>query len=280
MHSDLISVIVPCYNQAQYLDECLQSVLDQTYPNWECVIVNDGSPDDTEEVAKEWLAKDSRFKYFYKENGGLSSARNYGLDRSNGNWIQLLDCDDYIAAEKFMEQLLTVHEGNISICDYRKFNNQGQLLTENYLTPFSASGFDYNDLILKWETKLSIPCHCVIFKKSQLRFNEKLENHEDWVFWLQLFLNNENINYNKNIFAYYRFAEDSMSTNASVMTVGFIKACDFMLNFYRKKGEKKNKVLMEEKRRIIVEKLPHYNFKERVALKFPVIYQLYKGNPT
>ena len=63
----LISVIVPCYNQAQYLDECLQSVLDQTYQNWECIIVNDGSPDHTEEVAKKWTEKDPRFKYLKKE---------------------------------------------------------------------------------------------------------------------------------------------------------------------------------------------------------------------
>ena len=66
--AELISVIVPCYNQAQYLDECLQSVLEQTYPNWECIIVNDGSPDNTEEVAKLWIEKDKRFKYFWKEN--------------------------------------------------------------------------------------------------------------------------------------------------------------------------------------------------------------------
>ena len=83
----LISIIVPCYNQAQYLDECLQSVLDQTYHNWECIIVNDGSPDNTEEFANKWTAKDSRFKYLLKTNGGLSSARNAGIETANGEWI-------------------------------------------------------------------------------------------------------------------------------------------------------------------------------------------------
>ncbi len=62
----LISVIVPCYNQAQYLDECLQSVLNQIYTDWECIIVNDGSPDHTEEIAKKWLEKDPRFRYINK----------------------------------------------------------------------------------------------------------------------------------------------------------------------------------------------------------------------
>ena len=92
----LISVIVPCYNQAQYLDECLQSVLDQTYQNWECIIVNDGSPDHTEEVAKKWLEKDPRFRYIDKENGGLSSARNAGIAIAEGEWILPLDADDRI----------------------------------------------------------------------------------------------------------------------------------------------------------------------------------------
>jgi len=62
-----VSIIVPCYNQAQYLSEALQSVLEQTYENWECIIVNDGSPDDTQEVAKIWLEKDVHFRYIYKE---------------------------------------------------------------------------------------------------------------------------------------------------------------------------------------------------------------------
>ena len=96
--NQLISVIVPCYNQAQYLDECLQSVLDQTYQDWECIIVNDGSPDNTEEVAKNWVEKDSRFKYFYKENRGLSSARNLGIEKSIGKYLFFLDSDDWLAS--------------------------------------------------------------------------------------------------------------------------------------------------------------------------------------
>ena len=98
----LISVIVPCYNQAQYLDECLQSVLDQTYTDWECIIVNDGSPDHTEEIAKKWVEKDARFRYLSKENGGLSSARNAGIEIAKGEWILPLDADDKIG-ERYLE---------------------------------------------------------------------------------------------------------------------------------------------------------------------------------
>ena len=92
----LVSIIVPCYKQAHFLKESLQSVLDQTYLNWECIIVNDGSPDDTERIAKQWGVRDSRFKYLKKENGGLSSARNAGIAFSDGEYILPLDADDYI----------------------------------------------------------------------------------------------------------------------------------------------------------------------------------------
>ena len=95
--SPLVSIIIPCYNQAKFLQETLQSVNHQTYSNWECIIINDGSPDNTEEIALEWCYKDVRFKYFKKENGGLSSARNFGILHARGDLILPLDADDKIS---------------------------------------------------------------------------------------------------------------------------------------------------------------------------------------
>ena len=104
-----ISIIVPCYNQAQYLPECIQSVINQTYTDWECIIVNDGSPDNTEEIALEWVSKDLRIKYLKKENGGLSSARNAGISIAKGKWILPLDADDRIANE-YLERAFVIME--------------------------------------------------------------------------------------------------------------------------------------------------------------------------
>lgn len=113
--SEKVSVIVPCYNQSQFLEDALQSVLCQTYANWECFIVNDGSPlDDTEKVAKEWCVKDVRFKYLYKENGGLSSARNFGIQESNEEFILTLDADDKYDAT-FIEKALAILRRNKDI---------------------------------------------------------------------------------------------------------------------------------------------------------------------
>ena len=117
----LVSVIIPCYNQAQYLPDALGSVLAQTYPHWECIVVNDGSPDNTEEVAQQWCEKDNRFRYLHKQNGGLSSARNAGLDAAKGDYIQFLDADDAIHSEKLEIQTGTLQnsaENALSITNY------------------------------------------------------------------------------------------------------------------------------------------------------------------
>jgi glycosyltransferase involved in cell wall biosynthesis len=102
-----VSIVVPCYNQAQYLDEALQCIYDQTHTNWECIIVNDGSTDHTETVANVWVAKDNRFVYIFKENGGVSSARNLGIEGARGEFIVTLDADDRYDAI-FIEKALTV----------------------------------------------------------------------------------------------------------------------------------------------------------------------------
>lgn len=98
-----VSVIIPCYNQAQYLPEALASVQAQTFQAWECIIVNDGSPDNTAVVAQEWGKRDLRFRYLEKPNGGLSSARNAGISAARGEFILPLDADDLIA-DSYLEK--------------------------------------------------------------------------------------------------------------------------------------------------------------------------------
>ncbi|MBF1605067.1 MAG: glycosyltransferase family 2 protein, partial [Prevotella shahii] len=100
-----ISVIVPCYNQEAFLDESLASVANQTYTNWECIIVDDGSTDSSALIAKAWQEKDARFKYFYQENKRVSGARNTGLTLAQGDLIQFLDGDDLLQPTKLEESV-------------------------------------------------------------------------------------------------------------------------------------------------------------------------------
>ena len=96
MEEPLISVIIPVYKVEQYLDRCLNSVVNQTYKNLEIILVDDGSPDNCPKMCDEWAEKDNRVKVFHKENGGLSDARNYGTERCNGLFLTYVDSDDYI----------------------------------------------------------------------------------------------------------------------------------------------------------------------------------------
>ncbi|MDR2229213.1 MAG: glycosyltransferase family 2 protein [Flavobacteriaceae bacterium] len=211
----LISVIVPCYNQAQYLDECLQSVFDQTFDKWECIIVNDGSPDDTKKIALQWLDKDSRFKYIEKENGGLSSARNAGIRNASGEWIQFLDCDDKLDKEKFEKSYVHFSTKDIVISGYVLFN-------EKRIFPVNCKYLDkelsFINLIMDWDNEYSIPIHCPIFRKNKIGFfDESLKAKEDWMFWLDVFKRTNLYQFVENKLAFYRMNANSMTRNSEFM---------------------------------------------------------------
>lgn len=111
---DKVSVIIPCYKQASFLNEALQSVVNQTHENWECFIVDDGSPDDTKEVAEKWCTKDSRVHYLNQQNGGLSSARNFGIQNAKSDFILTLDADDKYE-KTFIAKALKIFNDNSKI---------------------------------------------------------------------------------------------------------------------------------------------------------------------
>ena len=104
MREELISIIIPVYNVEKYLRECLDSVLAQTYQNWEAICVNDGSPDNSGAILDEYAKKDKRFVVIHKENEGTAIARATAINNSKGEWIAYLDADDYVS-EKYLETL-------------------------------------------------------------------------------------------------------------------------------------------------------------------------------
>ena len=93
------SIIVPVYNVEKYIKDCLTSILNQTYDNFEVIVVNDGSPDNSEEIIKDLAKKDKRIKYFKKENGGISDTRNFGIEKTTGEYFLFVDSDDTIEKE-------------------------------------------------------------------------------------------------------------------------------------------------------------------------------------
>lgn len=118
---DKISVIVPVYNIEQYIGECLESLACQTYENYEVLVINDGSPDHSEEVIKPFL-RDKRFRYLKKKNGGLSSARNFGMDHATGEYLAFVDGDDYVEPNYLEELYHTIKENHvdIAVCSFER----------------------------------------------------------------------------------------------------------------------------------------------------------------
>lgn len=115
-----ISIIVPVYNTAKYLHSCIESVLAQTFTDWELLLIDDGSTDDSAIICDEYAAKDERIRVFHKENGGVSSARNLGLDNAQGEWITHIDSDDWVEQEMLAKMLAKAEEtdADVVICDF------------------------------------------------------------------------------------------------------------------------------------------------------------------
>lgn len=180
MSQSLVSIIVPCYNYAHFLGEALDSLLAQKYNNWECIIINDGSPDNTEEVAMKYCKKDNRFKYFRKENGGHSSARNFGVSHSSGKYILPLDADDTIS-ENYIEAAVEKIESNPNI---KLVTGQVQHfgdVNEKFAMPlYTLKSF----LVLNY---ISI---CCLFKKDDFNnangFDETMLFFEDWDLFIKI----------------------------------------------------------------------------------------------
>ncbi|MDR1809257.1 MAG: glycosyltransferase family 2 protein [Prevotella sp.] len=174
-----VSIIVPCYNQAQYLSETLQSVLEQEYADWECIIVNDGSPDNTDEIAKLWLQKDTRFKYLLKENEGVSIARNYAIARSTGKYILPLDGDDLILPS-YIRKAVEILENDTEVkLVYPKVRLFGAKNGTFDLPPYS-----YNRLLLE-----NLIINAGVFRRSDFLKTAGYDSSmvwgcEDWDFWL------------------------------------------------------------------------------------------------
>lgn len=117
---DLISVIVPVYKVEPYLDRCVQSIVDQTYRNLEIILVDDGSPDHCPQMCDAWAQKDSRIKVIHQENGGLSAARNRGMDAATGELIGFVDSDDWVHPDFFMKlhNAIKQYDAQIASCDF------------------------------------------------------------------------------------------------------------------------------------------------------------------
>lgn len=135
MSTPLFSIIIPCYNTALYLAQCLESVMGQTFQNWEIIIVNDGSSDNTGNLARHYAEQDCRIKVFSQKNQGLSAARNNGVEKAIGDYILFLDSDDWYKDKSCLEHMSEKIEEikpDILVFCYQRVTDDGHLYQEDY----------------------------------------------------------------------------------------------------------------------------------------------------
>jgi glycosyltransferase involved in cell wall biosynthesis len=226
-----VSVIIPCYNYAHFLEDAVGSVLDQTYNNWECLIIDDGSTDNTQEVASKLVEKDLRIKYFYQGNMGLTASRNRGFALSQGEYIQFLDADDMIHPRKLQEQVEILDHAQaigVSYTNYQTFKDDLSILTGRY-SHLTLGDHPLEDFLFKWERGLSIPIHAALFRRSVFEkhekpFVEELRAKEDWVMWVQLASEGVSFHFLDKDYCYYRVHGFSNTKDYKKMYSSFMEA--------------------------------------------------------
>ena len=119
----LLSVIVPVYKVEEYLDQCVESIIHQTWPNLEIILVDDGSPDNCPAMCDDWAKRDSRIRVIHKENGGLSDARNAGIDAAQGEYITFADSDDFLDKRMYeiLMEAIEKYNAQVALCNYYVF---------------------------------------------------------------------------------------------------------------------------------------------------------------
>lgn len=186
----LVSIIIPTYNRAHLISETLDSVLAQTYTNWECIIVDDGSNDNTEAVIEEYVNKDPRFRFYHRpvsHKQGASGSRNYGFKMSKGDFIQWFDSDD-VMNNSFLELKMNcfdLHIGtDVVFCAFGYFDNKGM---QNRKSNMTFSGDILEDFV---NGKIHFCPQSFMLKKKVIKdyvFNEALSRSEDVDFFFKLF---------------------------------------------------------------------------------------------
>jgi glycosyltransferase involved in cell wall biosynthesis len=210
MENPLVSIIVPCFNQGHYIKETINSIINQTYQNWECIIVNDGSTDNTEEVIKSLILNDDRFKYISIPNSGVCVARNTAVRNSKGDYLYPLDSDNYIhpqCIEKCIQ--IFINNPNIKLVhtEAELFGDScgfWNLPSHSYKTILQYNTIDNSSMYLRQD-----------FERVGGYRTNMVNGLEDWDFWialLEIYSDDQVVKINEPLF-YYRTQKNSRGQN-------------------------------------------------------------------
>lgn len=232
-----ISIIIPCYNSEEYLSECIQSILNQTFDKWEAICVNDGSTDNTLTILQQFSNKDPRIKVISQQNNGVASARNKALSQCTNNYICFIDSDDTIEAN-FLETLFKyIHLDNdidLSICNFTK--NMSSDFSPQKEQIWEFKGHECAAKIVK-DKHFHPQIWCMLFKKqiiedNQLTFTEGCTRGEDIEFIMKYLVHCRKINYSSKILYHYRIHENSAMASFNKKSLTSLEASQRVCAYY------------------------------------------------
>jgi len=222
--NDLISVIIPAYNAEKYLDDCLKSITSQTHQNIEVIVVNDGSKDATGEIADKWSKKDNRIWVIHQTNQGVSSARNIGLEKANGDFIGFVDADDEVELDmyEFLLCNLRKFDADISHCGFElvksnscvKFHGTGVVLIQDRVESIKEllSGFRVEPSIWNKLYKRTI--------LDSVTFKTDIAINEDLIFNVEAFNNSVRSVFEDVVKYKYKYNPLSASRSSEALFIG------------------------------------------------------------
>lgn len=238
MSEILVTIIVPCYKVEKYIRNCIESILHQSYTNWELILVDDGSPDRSGEICDEYAKIDDRIRVIHKKNGGLSSARNVGLDIMRGEYVSFLDSDDFWHSDylNILMGYIITENAEIAQCGFIR----GE---ETTFPPFnkkeSYQAYDNHNIFTSDVAKI-IMCGKVykadFFK--EVRMPVGLINEDDWTTWKLYYQARKIIVTNRPLYYYTYNSTSIMGVNKKKPDLRYFGAYEERINYFRKSGEK------------------------------------------
>lgn len=215
---DLISIIVPVYNVENYIDECIHSIINQSYENIEVILVDDGSTDNSGSLCEKFSLIDSRIVTLHKENGGLSDARNYGITHSNGEYIMFVDSDDVIDKDivKVLYNLTQKDkEIDVSVCGLKRFNDEN---SPKFINRDRYYILDKEDSLKEflYQKKISTSSCGKLYRRSVIKniFFIKNQRFEDNEFIFKVLLNVDKVIVSESDLYAYRYRQNSITTSS------------------------------------------------------------------
>lgn len=239
----MISVIIPIYNTSKLLNRMLKSVQEQSYKDLEIILINDGSTDESEQECKKAAVNDKRIRYFYQENAGVSSARNYGMKVAQGEYVAFLDSDDEIDKEYFEQLLIACKNADIAVCNVVVENDDKEEISRFEMNNQMLTSIQALNQLLTRKGINSGPC-AKLFRKKIIEglYFPDLKVYEDILFVKDAFIKAKKVSViNSVAYHYYQNEGSAMHTRSNTPSLDIINATEQLLKF-----EKENKQLNPE----------------------------------